>query len=114
MRANPTDAERRLWITLRDKRLAEHKFKRQQIIFPYIVDLVCFAQRLIVEADGSQHADNRYDERRDAFLSAQHFRVLRFWNSDVMTNAAGVAEAICAALIDPHPPTPQAWEGEGL
>ena len=58
MRANPTEAEKRLWSTLRDRRLAAFKFRRQQVILPYIVDLVCFAERLIIEADGSQHADN--------------------------------------------------------
>jgi very-short-patch-repair endonuclease len=98
MRRNPTEAEKRIWAMLRDKRLATFKFKRQQIIFPYIVDFVCFEGRLIVEADGSQHADNRYDERRDAFLRTQRFQVLRFWNSDVLTNDSGVAEAIYSAL----------------
>jgi very-short-patch-repair endonuclease len=98
MRRNPTEAEKRIWAMLRDKRLAMFKFKRQQIIFPYIVDFICLERRLIVEADGSQHADNRYDERRDAFLRTQRFHVLRFWNHDVLTNGTGVAEAIYAAL----------------
>ena len=120
MRANPTEAKKRLWSMLRDKRLEGHKFKRQQILFPYIVDFVCLARRLIIEADGSQHADNKYDERRDAFLHAEGFSVLRFWNNDVLGNAAGVFDAIHAALVTPLPPTasrrapPSPARGEGL
>jgi len=99
MRANPTEAEKRLWSMLRDRRLAAFKFKRQQIILPYIVDLVCFSERLIIEADGSQHADNRNDARRDFYLRAQGFRLLRFWNNDVLGDSEVVATAIIAALL---------------
>jgi very-short-patch-repair endonuclease len=98
MRAHPTEAEKRLWCMLRDRRLAAFKFKRQQIILPYIVDLVCFTQRLIIEADGSQHADNRNDSRRDTYLRAQGFRLLRFWNNEVLGDSETVATAIIAAL----------------
>ena len=98
MRANPTEAEKRLWSTLRDRRLSAFKFKRQQIITPYIVDFVCLAQRLIIEADGSQHADNKDDAKRDGFLSRQDFRVLRFWNNQVLTEADFVADRIHASL----------------
>ncbi len=90
---------------LRNRRLAAYKFKRQQIIFPYIVDFVCFDWRLITEADGSQHADNKDDQRRDAFLRRQGFRILRFWNNEVLGRSASVADAIFAALTSPHPPT---------
>ncbi|MBS0505061.1 MAG: endonuclease domain-containing protein [Proteobacteria bacterium] len=120
MRANPTEAEKRLWAMLRNRRLETHKFKRQRIIAPYIVDFACLGAGLIIEADGSQHADNRADERRDAFLRNAGFRVLRFWNNDVLENSAGVFDLICAALEDPHPPAPTAWappsprRGEGL
>ena len=119
MRLNPTPAEKRLWSMLRDRRLPSFKFKRQFVITPYIVDFVCFERRLIVEADGSQHAESKYDQRRDAFLRSQGFSVLRFWNNDVIENASGVFEAICAELT-PHPPKPAAWvppspaRGEGL
>ena len=99
MRANPTEAEQRLWSMLRDRRLAAFKFKRQQIILPYIVDLVCFSARLIIEADGSHHADNRKDAGRDAYLRAQGFRLLRFWNNDVLGDSEAVAAAIIAALF---------------
>ena len=120
MRANPTEAEKRLWSMLRNRRLEAYKFKRQRIIAPYIVDFVCLSSWLIIEADGSQHADNRDDERRDSFLERAGFRVLRFWNNDVLGNSEGVFDAICAALTDPHPPTasrrapPSPRRGEGL
>jgi very-short-patch-repair endonuclease len=98
MRTNPTEAEKRIWLMLRDRRLSSFKFRRQQIIFPYIVDFVCLEQRLIIEADGSQHADNKQDARRDAFLRAQDFQLLRFWNNEVLAEADAVATAIYAAL----------------
>lgn len=103
MRNNPTDAERRLWSILRNKRLAAFKFKRQQILPPYIVDFVNFERRVIVEADGSQHANNKYDERRDAWLRAQGFVVLRFWNNDVLARTDQVGEAIWHALYQGRP-----------
>ena len=120
MRANPTDAERRLWSILRGKRLAGCKFKRQVIIDPYIADFVNFEQRLIIEADGSQHADNRYDERRDAYLKRQGFAVIRFWNSEALKDTSAVAETIWRALQSPPlpsaasrlPPSPARGEGQ--
>ena len=100
MRSRPTDAERALWQLLRAKRFAGYKFKRQVPIDRYIVDFICFAHRLIVEADGSQHADSTYDAERDAHLIGLKFRVIRFWNNDILTNIEGVSEAIWAALQD--------------
>jgi very-short-patch-repair endonuclease len=119
MRANPTDAERRLWSILRDRRMPSAKFRRQHVIAPYIVDFACLERALIIEADGSQHADNRSDVRRDAYLRARGFRILRFWNNDVLENAAGVFDAIAGALHTPHPPIASQWvppspKGEGL
>jgi len=120
MRLNPTPAERRLWSMLRDRRMPVFKFRRQFVIAPYIVDFVCFERRLIIEADGSQHAESGHDKRRDAFLRLQGFSVLRFWNNDVLENASGVFDAIYAELTSPHPPKPAAWvppspaRGEGL
>jgi very-short-patch-repair endonuclease len=120
MRANPTEAEQRLWSILRAKRLSGFKFRRQLIIEPYIVDFTCLEQRLIVEADGSQHADDPGDLRRDAFLQRQGFRVLRFWNNDILGGSEAVADAIYAALSVPHPPTaarrapPSPVKGEGF
>jgi len=120
MRHEPTPAEIAVWRLLRDRRLERYKFRRQARIDPYIVDFVCLERRLIVEADGSQHAESDYDARRDAFLSNEGFSVLRFWNNDVLTNPAGVFDAILAALTTPHPPTaarrvpPSPARGEGL
>ena len=108
MRANPTEAEKRLWLLLRDRRLSTCKFRRQQVIKPYIADFVCFEQRLVIEADGSQHADNKNDARRDAFLRAQGFRLLRFWNNQILEESEAVSLAIFSALY-PHPPKPSAW-----
>jgi very-short-patch-repair endonuclease len=120
MRANPTPAERRLWSMLRDRRMPSAKFRRQHVIPPYIVDFACLERWLIVEADGSQHADSISDRRRDAYLQQLGFRVLRFWNNDVLENSTGVFDLIHAELHTPHPPKPLAWappsplRGEGL
>ena len=120
MRANPTPAERRLWSMLRHRRMPPAKFRRQHVIAPYIVDFACLERWLIIEADGAQHADSVSDLRRDAHLSRLGFRVLRFWNNDVLENPGGVFEMIYAALHTPHPPTAAQWvppsppTGEGL
>jgi very-short-patch-repair endonuclease len=110
MRANPTEAERRLWSILRGKRLAGYKFKRQQAIGSYIVDFVNFARRLIVEADGSQHAGNADDIRRDAWLKTQGFNVLRLWNNDILAEPAVAEDAIWHALQAPLPVSPRLGE----
>jgi very-short-patch-repair endonuclease len=109
MRASPTQAERRLWSMLRDRRMPSFKFKRQHVIAPYIVDFVCLEEALIVEADGGQHADSTSDRERDAHLRRRGYRVLRFWNNDVLENPSGVFELIYAALHTPHPPTAAQW-----
>lgn len=120
MRAHPTEAEKRLWALLRDRPLAAFKFRRQQVIAPYIVDFVRLAERLIIEADGSQHADTKDDTWRHGFLRGQGFRLLRFWNNQVLAESDAAASAIFAALANPHPPKPSAWappspaKGEGL
>ncbi|MCW2389414.1 very-short-patch-repair endonuclease [Sphingobium sp. B11D3B] len=116
MRANPTEAESRLWAVLRNKRLASHKFKRQQVIGRFIVDFVNFEQRLIVEADGSQHIASERDYQRTLWLEHQGFRVLRFWNDDILARTEQVAEAIWSALTDgasPLSPNPSPTRGEG-
>jgi very-short-patch-repair endonuclease len=114
MRSEPTPAEHRLWQILRAKRLAGYKFKRQLPVDDYIVDFACLSQRLIVEADGSQHSENVRDARRDGYLQAQGFRVLRFWNSDIFENEEGVLASILNALERPLSPTPPPQRGEGL
>ena len=113
MRREPTEAERRLWSLLRAGRMAGVKFKRQEQIGDYIVDFVCFRARLIVEADGSQHAESAADTKRDEWLFSQGFRILRFWNNDILGNTDGVAEAVLAALETPLPdPLPQGERGK--
>jgi very-short-patch-repair endonuclease len=119
MRSTPTDAERRLWSILRAGRLEGLRWRRQEIIDDlYIADFICFEHRLIVEADGGQHAENAYDTDRDAYLTAQGFRILRFWNNDVLENSQGVAEAILDAIDSSGAqtradPTPQPLSRKG-
>jgi len=96
MRAEPTDAERALWRALRDRRMHALKFRRQAPIGPYIVDFLCVAHRLIVEADGSQHAESRRDEVRDARLEQQGYTILRFSNRDILTARESVLATIAA------------------
>ena len=92
-----TDAERKLWYGVRDRRLEGFKFRRQTTIGPFIVDFLCIEARLIIEIDGGQHSVDA-DAKRTAFLEGQGYRVVRFWNSDVTENFDGVIAAIMAAL----------------
>jgi very-short-patch-repair endonuclease len=102
LRVAMTDAERRLWACLRGRRLVSYKFRRQHPIGRYIVDFACIEHRLAVEADGGQHCDNEADERRTASLERRGWRVLRFWNTDILTNSEGVQEMIFEALSQPR------------
>jgi very-short-patch-repair endonuclease len=118
LRRDMTDTERKLWSVLRNRQLDGAKFRRQQPIGPFIVDFVCQERRLIVEADGGQHSASVRDERRTLFLESKGYRVLRFWNNQILTNLDGVAEVIAAALSTPHPaqaspesPSPSRGEG---
>lgn len=95
LRANQTDAERRLWSLLRSRQLNGLKFRRQHLIGSYIVDFCCAEHRLVVELDGGQHADEvQKDERRTQRLNEEGYRVLRFWNHEVLTETAAMVEAI--------------------
>jgi very-short-patch-repair endonuclease len=87
-----------LWFALRDRRLGGFKFVRQEAIGSYVVDFVCRTKRLVIEVDGGRHADNRKDRARDAALNAEGYDVLRFWNSDILTNEEGVLTVILAKL----------------
>ena len=98
LRAASTDAETKLWNALRNRQVAGCKFVRQEPIGRYICDFVCREKMLVVEADGGQHLDSKRDEVRDRHLREQGYRVLRFWNSDVLTNIEGVAVVIETAL----------------
>ena len=98
MRHEPTPAERVLWGLLRGGRLDGLKFRRQVPLGDYIADFACFDPRVIVEADGGQHADSTYDAARDAWFRAQGFLVLRYWNVDVGRHPHEIAEAVLRAL----------------
>lgn len=99
LRKNATDAERFLWSRLRRRQLGNWHFRRQRPIGPYVCDFVCLEARLIVELDGSQHAEQMtYDAIRDAYLRHYGYRVLRFWNGDVMVRMDDVLETIFEAL----------------
>jgi very-short-patch-repair endonuclease len=102
LRRNATDAETKLWFAVRDRRLAGHKFVRQEPIGPYIADFICRDRKLVIEIDGGQHADNPRDQIRDAYLAPEGYRVLRFWNSDVLTNLSGVLETVLSHLQVPN------------
>jgi 2-isopropylmalate synthase len=98
LRTQMTDAERKLWLALRDRRFAGVKFRRQAPVGPFIADFICFDARLVIEVDGGQHADSSSDVRRDAWFARNGFRILRFWNNDVLLNTEGVLTAINDAL----------------
>ena len=106
LRRGQTDAERKLWFQLRDRRLNGLKFRRQMPVHSYIVDFCCESVRLIVELDGGQH-DQRspQDAKRTADLEAYGYLILRFWNNDVIGNIDGVVETIVATATHepPHP-----------
>ena len=104
LRKNATDAERKLWSVLRRQQLNGFKFRKQVEIDGYIVDFLCAEQRLIIEVDGGQHSPAR-DARRTAFLQSQGFRLIRFWNNDVLQNLDGVWTTIEEALSTPPHPT---------
>ncbi|MBT2188161.1 endonuclease domain-containing protein [Sphingobium nicotianae] len=97
LRRSMTDVEQRLWQALRARQLMGFKVRRQATIGPFIVDFLCIEARLVVELDGGQH-DGERDSSRTDFLQAKGYRVLRFWNHEVVENFDGVTEAIAAAL----------------
>jgi very-short-patch-repair endonuclease len=115
LRKSYTDAELRLWRLLRNRRLTGIKFRRQHPIDRYIADFVCLEHQLIIEVDGSQHAQQAdYDTKRTAQLEVLGFRVLRFWDNDVLTNSEAVLQAIYDAInVAPHPSPLPAKAGRG-
>ncbi|MFI5022758.1 MAG: endonuclease domain-containing protein [Alphaproteobacteria bacterium] len=107
LRKTPTDAEVRLWSRLRCKQLDGFRFRRQQPIGPYVADFFCPEVKLVIEVDGGQHAiEEARDMTRSAWLEAAGYRVMRFWNNDVLANTDGVVLTIRAALVD-RPPSRQ-------
>lgn len=103
LRVTSTEAEKRLLRLLRGRRFAGAKFRRQTPIGPYVADFVCEQAKLIIELDGSQHADSRRDVHRTADLERLGYRVLRVWNNDL----TGDIEAVLQAIYEALPQTPQ-------
>lgn len=121
LRQSMTDAERKLWFALKDRRFAAFKFRRQVPVEQYVADFLCFEARVVIEVDGGQHSGSLSDAKRDAWFEQNHFRVIRFWNNDVLSNLAGVLERLQAELaLTPHPasregstpPSPARGEGK--
>ena len=104
LRQSWTDAELRLWQLLRNRSIGKHKFRRQHPVGPYVVDFICLEQKLVIEVDGSQHTDRvKQDKKRTAYLEAQGFRVIRFWDNDVLMQTESVMQAIFDSLTGPSP-----------
>jgi very-short-patch-repair endonuclease len=113
-----TETEKKLWQELRARRFEKFKFRRQFAIGPYIADFVCLSHRLIIEADGSQHNGSSHDVKRDAFLRAQGFTILRLWNNGILKDMDGALLTILDALT-PSPTiaaqrSPLSRRGRGL
>ena len=109
LRKNVTDAERILWIALREFKQAGQRFRKQAPIWRYVADFVCHRAKLIVELDGNQHGEDRnvaYDAKRTEFLNSRGYRVLRFANWEVLRERRRVLDAIYGVAKSPHPPRP--------
>ena len=101
-----TDAERLLWQHLRNRQLGEYKFRRQRPIGPYIVDFVCLEKKLVIEVDGGQHAGQmELDSKRSDYLKEKGYRVMRFWNNEVLKETESVLTVVLSTLEGTSPPT---------
>jgi very-short-patch-repair endonuclease len=110
LRRRMTDAERLLWRHLRNRELGGWKFRRQYPVGTFIVDFICVEKSLVIEVDGGQHATNEeLDNQRSAYLNKMGYRVLRFWNNEVLQETEGVLTAIFAILANDkqNSPSPQ-------
>jgi very-short-patch-repair endonuclease len=113
LRRQQTDVESKLWIRLRDRQLCGVKFRRQHPIGPYIVDFCCPDRGLVVELDGGQHAEHTSsDQARTRILNAEGYRVVRFWNHEVLNQADAILDEIVRLLSHPHPSL--SLKGRGL
>ena len=106
LRRDATDAEKKLWQNLRQPPFKEFHFRRQATIGPYFADFATHQAKLVIEVDGGQHSGSASDGVRTRYLEANGYRVLRFWNNDVLTNISGVLSAIDAVINADRPPTP--------
>jgi very-short-patch-repair endonuclease len=107
LRKKLTDAERWLWNQLRNRNFAGWKFRRQHPIGPFIVDFGCLEKKLIIEVDGGQHARKaEADANRTAFLEGKGFKIVRFWNHQVLREGTAVTEAILSHLDNVPTPEP--------
>ncbi len=114
LRNNPTQAEKHLWAALGARKTSGVRFNRQVQIGPYFCDFVARSSKLVIEVDGGQHADDLADEARTRFLEARGYRVIRFWNNDVLGNLDGVVAEIERVLADRPSPNPsRKREGDG-
>ena len=114
LRNNPTQAEKRLWAALSARKTAGVRFNRQVQIGPFSCDFVARSIKLVIEVDGGQHADDSADKARTRFLEARGYRVIRFWNNDVLGNLDGVVAEIERVLADRPSPNPsRKREGNG-
>jgi very-short-patch-repair endonuclease len=106
LRRDATEAERKLWQHPRQPPFKHHHFRRQATIGPYFADFASHQLKLVIEVDGGQHSENAADERRTSYLASNGYRVLRFWNNDVIENMSGVLSTIDTAINADRPPTP--------
>jgi len=106
LRRDVTEAEKKLWQDLRQPPFKQHHFRRQATIGPYFADFASHQLKIVIELDGGQHADNAADERRTSYLASEGYRVLRFWNNDVIESVSGVLTTIDAAIPADRPPAP--------
>jgi len=111
LRKLSTNTEYHLWRHLRGRQIEGFKFRRQQPVGKYVVDFVNLENKVIVELDGGQHELHPGDTIRDAWLRAEGYKVLRFWDNEVFSNLEGVLETIRVALLTPHPDPPPKGRG---
>ena len=105
----------KLWGAIRSKQLEEFKFRRQLPLGHYIADFCCLEKRLVIELDGSQHAETRHrDEQRTKFLEREGFKIIRIWNHEVLSDLESVLELIRQTLNRPPSPQPSPLKGEGV
>lgn len=110
LRKKQTEAEKKIWFHLRNRHFEGLKFRRQHSIGPFITDFCCIEKKIVIEVDGSQHIQNKiYDDNRTKYLNQNGYKVIRFWDNDVLNRCDSVLEAVRIELNPyPHPnPLPE-------